>query len=131
MIRVEVPASDAVVVIRGGPDTLWLLRSHARRLNRLYMLDGAAVFGVSVFVASEFSGSASERGILSRKLRSYPMIYRTTGRAITQSGFLMLPTFAAPHHTVVLPGLEAVEDLAAAFGLLVPNPYAEGWKEER
>lgn len=130
-VRLEVPPPNAAMVIRGGPDTLQLLRFHARRLNRLYMLDGDPVFGVSVFVARDTIGPASERGILSGKLRSYPMIYRTTCRELTEAGFELLPTFAAPHYTVALASLDAVEDLAAAFGLLVVNPYAEGRKEER
>jgi hypothetical protein len=45
-VRVEEPSPDAAVVIRGGPDTPSLLQSHARRLNRLYVLDCADVFGI-------------------------------------------------------------------------------------
>lgn len=48
-VRDEHPPVDAAVVIRGGPDTPSLLRSHARRVNRLFVLDGAEVFGISVF----------------------------------------------------------------------------------
>jgi hypothetical protein len=55
-----------------------LLRSHARRLNRLYTLDGAPVFGISVFIAYGDVGAESEKTILSRKLGSYPTIYRTS-----------------------------------------------------
>ena len=73
---------DWAVVIRGGPDTPALLRSHARRLHRLYVLDGE-------------------------------------------------PTFGHPHLTVLMPNLEAVDELAAAFGELLVNPYADEWKEER
>lgn len=65
------------------------------------------------------------------KLRSYPTIYRTTIVQLTSLGFEVLATFAAPHFTVVLPALDRVEDLATAFGPLLPNPYAEGPKEER
>lgn len=49
-VRDERPPADASVVIRGGPDTPSLLRTHARRLNRLYVLDGNDVFGVSVLL---------------------------------------------------------------------------------
>jgi hypothetical protein len=73
-VRDENPPLDASVVLRGGPDTPSLLRSHARRLNRLYMLDSVPVFGVSVFVAYGDIGPTSERGILSMKLHSYPAI---------------------------------------------------------
>lgn len=130
-IRDEDPPPTASVVIRGGPDTLSLLQSHARRLNRLYSLDGRDVFGISVFVARDDIGRSSERDILRSKLRSYPTIYRTTVGDLTTLGFELLATFAAPHFTVVLPTLHSVEVLAGTFGQLVPNPYAERWKEER
>lgn len=123
-VRDELPPRSASVVLRGGPDTLSLLRSHARRLNRLYVLDGAAVFGVSVFVASGDIGPTSERTILSKKLHSYPTIYRATVGRVLDAGLDLLPTFAAPHFTVVIPSLDAVDALAAAFGDLVRNPYA-------
>lgn len=124
LVRNDPPPPDAAVVIRGGPDTLSLLRSHARRLNRLYELDGAAIFGVSVFVATEATGSTSEQAILRRKLGSYPTVYRTTVARLTEIGFRLLPTFTSPHYTVLLPDLDTVDDLAAAFGDLQPNPYA-------
>ena len=130
-VRSEHPVPDAAVVIRGGPDTLSLLRSHARRLHRLYVLDGAPVLGVSVFVAGHEIGPTAERHILSTKLRSYPTVYRTTVRRLGEAGFMLLPTFAEPHYTVILPTIEAADDLAAAFGNLIPNPYAEGRKEEQ
>lgn len=130
-VRVELAPPDAAVVIRGGPDTVSLLRSHARRLHRLYVVDGVPVFGVSVFVALDAAGPASERGILSIKLRSYPRVYRTTVRRLDDAGFTVLPTFAEPHYTVLMPSIDAGDDLAAAFGNLVPNPYAERREEER
>lgn len=121
----EVPPIEAAVVIRGGPDTLSLLRTHARRLHRAFLLDGAPVFGVSVFVALDDVGAASERGVLSGKLRSYPSIYRCTVSELLESGLGLLPTFTRPHYTVLLPDLESVDDLASALGTLRANPYAE------
>ena len=119
------------MVIRGGPDTLSLLQSHARRLNRLYVLDGADVFGISVFVARDEIGPASERTILSNKLRNYAEVYRTNVSTLNDAGFELLPTFIAPHYTVLLSSLDGAIDLAAAFGNLVVNPYAEPREEER
>ena len=123
-VREEQPLRNASVVLRGGPDTVSLLRSHARRLNRLYALDGAPVFGISVFVVSSDIGPTSERTILSKKLHSYPTIYRTTVGDLVDAGLDVLPTFAAPHYTVLIPNLDAVAELAVAFGKLVRNPYA-------
>lgn len=121
----ELPAPSAAVVMRGGPDTPSLLRSHARRLHRAFVLDGRPVFGVSVFVALDDVGPSSERGILSEKLRTYPSMYRCTVGDLIERGLELLPTFTRPHHTVVLPDLEAADDLMAALGTLGPNPYAE------
>jgi hypothetical protein len=123
-IRVgELPPPDASVVIRGGPDTLSLIRSHARRFHRLYELDGEPVWGISVFVAVDDIGPGSERGILAGKLKSYPSIYRCTVQSLTDAGLFLLPTFARPHYTVVLPTLDAADDVAAVFGRLVANIF--------
>ena len=122
----EMPPSDAAVVIRGGPDSLSLLRTHARRLHRAFVLDGEPVFGVSVFVALDDVGPASERGVLSGKLRTYRSIYRCTVGELAATGLGLLPTFARPHYTVLLTELDSVDDLAAALGTLRPNPYAHG-----
>lgn len=130
-VREGAPPANAAVVLRGGPDTLALLRSHARRLNRLYVLDGLPIFGISVFVADSTSGHVSADAILATKLRSYPTMYRTTVGALAEAGFGLLPTFNAPHYTVLLPDLDAADDLAGVFGELLVNPYAEGGKEER
>ncbi len=121
---------DWAVVIRGGPDTPSLLRSHARRLHRLYVLDGEPIYGISVFVAAR-TGSAEEMHVMADKLRSYPLVYRTTVGRLDRSGFALLPTFGHPHFTVLMPSLEAVDELAAAFGELLVNPYADERKEER
>ena len=93
--------------------------SPTRRLNRLYVLDGAEVFGISVFVARDEIGPTSERTILSSKLRNYAEVYRTNVSTLKDAGFVLLPS------------LDAANDLAAAFGNLVVNPYAEGRDEER
>jgi hypothetical protein len=120
----EPPPPTASVVIRGGPDTPSLLQTHAKRLQRLYELDGVPVLGISVFVVLDDVGPASERGILAGKLRSYPSVYQSTVRRLAGAGFELLPTFTRPHFTIVLPTLEAVSDLATALGPLLANPYA-------
>lgn len=126
----EVPRVSSVI-IRGGPDTPSLLRTHARRLHRAFTLDGEPVFGVSVFVALDDVGPASERGILSGKLRTYPSIYRCTVADLAGRGLGVLATFTRPHYTVVLPDLGALEDMSAALGAHRPNPYATTREEGR
>jgi hypothetical protein len=99
-------------------------------LHRLYVLDGEPIYGISVFVAAR-TGSAEEMHVMADKLRSYPLVYRTTVGRLDRSGFALLPTFGHPHFTVLMPSLEAVDELAAAFGELLVNPYADERKEER
>jgi hypothetical protein len=94
------------------------------------VLDGEDVFGMSVFVAQDEIGPASELSILGSKLRSYPMIYRTTVVSSRRSGSRCLATFTSPHFTVVMPTLDRVDGLVNAFGRLLPHPCAEGPKEE-
>ncbi|MET0580191.1 MAG: hypothetical protein ABW122_16150 [Ilumatobacteraceae bacterium] len=64
-------------MIRGGPDTASLLQTHAKRLQRLYELDGEPVLGISVFVVLDDVGPASERGILAGNCAA---THRCTGR---------------------------------------------------
>ena len=92
------------------------------------MLDAVGVFGISVFVARDEIGPASERTILSNKLRNYANVYRTTVSALNDAGFALLPTFIAPHCTVPMSSLDAADDLAAAFGTWSSTPTL---REER
>jgi hypothetical protein len=56
-------------------------------------------------------------------------VYRTTVGRLAAAGFTLLPTFTAPHYTVLLPDIDMVDDLARAFGDLRANPYAVGREE--
>lgn len=47
-----------------------MLGAHARRLHGAFVLDGLDVYGVSVFVALDDVGPASQRGLLTGKLVS-------------------------------------------------------------
>ena len=115
---------DALVALRGGPDTRSLISSHARRVNRLYVLDGEQVWGISVFVALDPTGPASAEGILRRRLLSYESVYMPTVGALRYAGFELLPTFGRPHFTVLMSGPEQAGALFDALGELRENPYA-------
>jgi hypothetical protein len=120
------PPDESRVVLRGGPDTGSLILSHARRVNRAFVLDGAEVWAISVFVAVDDVGPGSARGILQTKLRSYASVYLPTVGRLRQAGFEMLPTFARPHFSVLMPGLDTAPALFDALGELRMNPYAGG-----
>ncbi len=118
------PPQENRLVLRGGPDTLSLLRTHARRLNRLYVLDGMDVFGISVLAALDDVGPMSYAELLSSRLKGYPWVYTPTSGALRNAGFRLLPTFRRPHYTVVLESLDDCERLYHTLGELLPNPYA-------
>ncbi|MGH9225424.1 MAG: hypothetical protein ACRD2W_16940 [Acidimicrobiales bacterium] len=124
-VRPDEPVpDDALVALRGGPDTQSLIASHARRLNRLFLLDGGPVWGVSVFVALEPTGPASAESILRGRLLSYPSVYLPTVVALRGAGFDLLPTFGRPHFTVLMRSPELAPALFEALGELRDNPYA-------
>jgi hypothetical protein len=56
-LRAQGAPGEAIVLLRGGPDTVSLLRSHARRTERLYCLDGVPLLGISVFGALDEDGA--------------------------------------------------------------------------
>ena len=109
----EPPPDDARVVLRGGRDTEALLGTHARRLNRAFVLDGL-----------DDVGPASQRGLLKGKLVSYPLVYTPTVSELVDAGFDLLATFGRPHFTVVFGSPADVPRLLAALGPLRPNRYA-------
>lgn len=124
-VREEALPADAVVVLRGGSDTIAKLANHARRTNRLYSLDGAPLWGVSVFAALDDVGPASLDKLLRERLVSYRLVHTPTVGAITGAGFELLPTFNRPHYTLLLPSDSelALGRLLGALGPAESNPY--------
>jgi hypothetical protein len=73
-LRDERPPDDAAVVVRGGPDTLAKLATHARRTHDAYILDGEPLWGISVYCALDDVGPASLDGLL-RRFASYRAVH--------------------------------------------------------
>ena len=125
LVRQEAVVADEVLVVRGGPDALAKLATHARRAHRAYVLDGQPFFGVSVFAALDDIGPASLDGILAGRMATYRHVHLPTAGAVLQAGFELLPTFGRPHLTVVLES-DAELDLRRLLEALGPaqaNPY--------
>ena len=59
LLRNESPPDNAVVVIRGGPDTVDKIAYHAAKTAKLWSYEGAPVEGISVFLALGDSGEHS------------------------------------------------------------------------
>lgn len=118
-LRREESPADAVSVVRGGRDTLDKLRVHARRTHRAWSLDGAPIFGVSVFCALDDIGPASLDGLLAGRLLTYRFVHVTTVGTLRTAGFLMVPTGSRPHYTVTL-GTDDDEELGRFLAALGP-----------
>ena len=123
-IRDEPPPGGDVVVIRGGPDSVGKLQTHARRTRRAWNLDGQPIWGISVFCALDDLGSASFDGLLAGRLGTYRRIHHCRVADLLGLGYTLLPTFGRPHYTLVLPSDEDAEltRLLACLGPPRDNP---------
>jgi hypothetical protein len=124
-LRAEPAPTPDTLLLRGGPDTVSLLRSHARRTRRLYCLDGVPLFGISVFGALDDEGPASRHGLLSGRLVTYPLIHAPSVGTLVAARFELLATFRWPHFTIRLDGDSVAEAirLLDAIGPAEENPY--------
>lgn len=119
-LRREPPPGDDVLVVRGGEDSAEKLRRHAERIHRAYVLDGRPLYGLSVYCAlDELAGRR-----LTRQLASYRLVRLSTVGRLRTAGFPLLPTFARPHFTIVLPSVESadLDRLLACFDPASHNP---------
>jgi hypothetical protein len=124
LLRDEQPPSDAVVVVRGGPSSVDRLREHARRTHDAYVLDGRALWGVSVFCALDDVGPASIDTLL-RRFASYRVVHLPTIGHLSAAGFELLPSFRRPHFTIRLEDdrERSIGRLLDALGPAGANPY--------
>lgn len=130
-VRAELTSSEAVLV-RGGPDSATKLRTHAERLRRAFVLDGAPVLGISVFGALDDVGPASLNGLLAGRLSTYRVVHLTSVGRLVGAGFTVLPTFGRPHMTVLLTSLDETGQLFDLLGSPQPNPgYGETRRRRR
>jgi hypothetical protein len=132
-LRDEALPPLAAVIIRGGPDTLSLIRSHARRTHRLYCLDGDPLWGVSAFGALDATGPASSEGLLAGRLVTYEQVHTATIQVLVDAGFGLFASFRRPHFTVRLADDSADESrrLLDALGPAEENPYNRAVRQRR
>ena len=112
------------MVLRGGPDTADKLATHALRTARAWSLDGAPLYGVSVWCALDNLDPASLDGLLSQ-MRTYRLVHRCAVADLRTAGFELLATATRPHFTVQLrhAGPDDLARLLATFGRPSDNPY--------
>lgn len=118
-LRGEQPPDDAVVVIRGGANSLApeaVTRSAERNMVAFGFL-GLSVFLADVDHVAEVCGSIDE-------LRRYGQIRRSVVSRLTTAGFALLATGGSPHYDIVLPDLSqaTLDRLVGCFGAPEPNP---------
>src|SRR5688500_492461 len=122
VLRGEEPPDDAVVVIRGGAQSLaqeTVTRSAERNMVAFGFL------GLSVFLA-EAERVAEVCGALD-ELRRYGQIRRSRVARLTAAGFALLATGRSPHFDIVLPDLtpSTLDRLVSCFDQPEPNPGRE------
>jgi hypothetical protein len=91
-----------------------------------YTYGGQRARGISLFAASR---AVDELAVLESKLRTYPKYRRVRGAALAEVAVL-LPTFRAPHWTVLFrppggarrPEAELLNDLLDILGPVLDNP---------
>lgn len=118
------------LLLRGSPLTAEKFAEHAARTARAYTYGGEPCFGISV---EQPSGPADTARLLQgRRLSTRHRVARIRVEDARSAGFVLLPTFGAPHYTVV-----AGRAPTATVGVLavlaardiVENPYYQGGKE--
>lgn len=112
----------ASLVLRGSPLTIDGVLANADRAQTRFTLAGSPFIAISVDVTV---GEWDVDAILARRLdtrRSYAIARAGT---LLAAGFALLPTFAAPHYSLVLPSYtrEAAAKVIEAFGDVKANPH--------
>lgn len=120
-------ATDLVLLLRGGvhDDGIERLREQAAELNRRFCFEEGDCYGISAFAATE----ESEAWTLARNMRVRRRYYRIRyGDIDGIDGIRALPTFRAPHWTVLFSGAGGPDygRFMDALGDLRDNPY---WKQ--
>lgn len=121
VLRPNESPDDLVLLLRAGSagDDVDLLKRQAVRLNRRFTFEGGECFGISVFAATE----ENEAWVLATKMDVRRRYFRIKYADVT--GLRLLPTFNAPHWTLLFRGPDGPDYRAFvdALGDLRDNPY--------
>ncbi len=119
----EVLDPGAALVLRGWPLTVDGLLRNADATSRRYSIGDAPLVAISAEVTIPgWDVESILSGVRLRTRRSYASA--PTLRVI-ESGFALLPTFAAPHYSIVLDAYteRVAQRLIDVLGDVRPNPY--------
>jgi hypothetical protein len=126
VLRARESSDDLVLLLRGGQDTSAKLLRQAALFETRYTYGGRRARGISLFAASSAVG---ELAVLESKLRTYSKYRRVRGAELAEIAML-LPTFQAPHWTVLFqspggasrPEEELLSALLDILGPVLDNP---------
>lgn len=126
VVRAGESPEGLVLLLRGGDDTAGKILLQAALLALRYSYSGLPARGISVFAAH---GSDEEFTILDSKLRTYAKYRRLSAPRLAEFAIL-LPTFQAPHWTILLRAKgpsgrseeEILADLLDTLGPVLDNP---------
>jgi hypothetical protein len=116
-------ADDLVLLLRGGvyEDDVARIQQQARDLDRRFSWQDGSCYGVSVFAATP----QTEDQVLAQHMDARRRYYRILYRDIA-GDLLLLPTFRAPHWTVLFdgPAGRQYQLFVDSHGELRDNPHS-------
>ncbi len=118
------------LLLRGSPLTVEKFAEHAARTARAYTYRDLPCLGISVELSRSEADTA--RLLQGRRLSTRRRVARIRVEDVIESGFVLLPTFSAPHYTVVVDRLPAATvDVLATLAArdVIENPYYQAGKE--
>lgn len=98
-LRNESPPDDAVVVVRGGPNTADKIAHHAAKSAELWSYEGVPFEGISVYLALGEPGGQSLDSVLA-SMSTYRVVHLATVGQFRAHGFDLLATGRRPHFTL-------------------------------
>lgn len=124
-LRSDAPsADDSFLLLRGSPLELGKLTDQALDFASRFTYRGGSHTGVSVVLATDETDADAQ--MAGRWLSTRPFVAVARVRDVRRSGFVLLPTFEAPHYTLIV-GLTKAATLPALLDLVAadtrPNPY--------
>lgn len=119
----EPPPDDVAVVIRAGVMAVADIEHAASQC-----LDLRGVLAISV--EAVLDTAVAEACANSPRLSQYRQVRLSSFGRLRGAGFALLPTFARPHFSLVLPDLSelTLARLERCFDPPIPNPGLPGWK---
>lgn len=119
----EVLDPAAALVIRGWPLTVEGLLRNADATRRRYSMDGEPLVAISAEVT--MPGWDVESILSGSRLRTRRSYASTFAYDVIEEGFRLLPSFSAPHYSIVLANYteQEAQRLIAVLGDIRPNPY--------